>query len=473
MHDSFFLRTRLVRVLALIGLLVLSGCSTVRPWQNRDARPGTIRTQDDTLQATNPPSSIVVVVSLSGGGARASAFGLGVLQEMNATHFSWEGRPTNLLERLSAISGVSGGSVLAAYYAAFGAEGLQEFEADFLLKDVQGDLISQAFTPATVYRLTSPWYGRSNALAEHLDRLYKGKTYGDVAGRKGAPELLIVATDLTTGAPFEFTPEQFRLICSDLSSVPLAFAVASSSAVPILLTPTSLRNHAAGCAVPALPVAEAAEGDAHNARISHRRQLLDRSAASYLDAEERPFIHLVDGGLADNLGVRILLDRVVASGSIKNSFRDAPPGSIREIVLIVVNSERDMVERIDRSDEIPSTAQVIDALVFGAGSRTTQETLAALNDSVSGWADEIAQIRGEQNSPFAADAEIHVIPVSLHDVEDRNVRRLLLQVPTAFTIEPPQVSALIESGRSTLRTAPAFQRLLKDLQRKSCAERCN
>jgi NTE family protein len=245
MHDSFFPRTRLVRVLALIGLLILSGCSTARPWQNRGAQPGTIRTQESALQATNPPPSIVVVVALSGGGSRAAAFGLGVLQEMNATHFSWEGKPTNLLERLSAISGVSGGSVLAAYYAAFGAEGLNEFEADFLLKDVQGDLISQAFSSATAYRLTSPWFGRSNAFAEQLDKLYKGKTYGDVAGRKGAPELLIVATDLTTGAPFEFSPEQFRLICSDLSSVPLAFAVASSSAVPFLLTPTSLRKRAA------------------------------------------------------------------------------------------------------------------------------------------------------------------------------------------------------------------------------------
>ncbi len=472
MYDSFFSPTRLGKLLALTVLLILSGCSTVRPWQNQVAGPGATPTLATASRANNPPPSIVSVISLSGGGSRAAAFGLGVLQEMEATRFTWEGKPTNLLEHLSLISGVSGGSVLAAYYAAFGAEGLKEFETDFLLKDIQGDLISQALSPTTAYRLTSPWYGRSNALAEQLDKLYKGKTYGDVAGRKGVPELLITATDLTTGASFQFTPEQFRLICSDLSSVPLAFAVASSSAVPILLTPTSLRNHAANCILPVTPVVTATQSDAQNARTAHRRQLLDQSAISYLNAEERPFIHLVDGGLADNLGVRILLDHVVTSGSIKNSFRDAPPGSIREIVLIVVNSERDMVERIDRSDEVPSTAQVIDALVFGAGSRTTQETLAALNDSVSEWAEEIARSRGEQNSPFAADAEIHVIPVSLHDVEDRRVRQLLLQVPTAFTIDPEQVKELVESGRSTLRTAPAFQRLLQDLQRKTCTERC-
>lgn len=77
---------------------------------------------------------------------------------MRATYFNGEGKPTNLLERLSVISGVSGGSVLAAYYAAFGVEGLQQFEADFLLKDIQKDLISQSFSPTTPYRLTSPWY---------------------------------------------------------------------------------------------------------------------------------------------------------------------------------------------------------------------------------------------------------------------------------------------------------------------------
>lgn len=132
-----------------------------------------------------------------------------------------------------------------------------------------------------------------------------------------------------------------------------------------------------------------------------------------------------------------------------------------------------MVDHIDQSNKVPNTAQVIDTLVFGAGSRSTQETMAALNDGVSGWADKIAQIRGERNSPFVADAEIHVIPVSLHDVDDRDVRRLPLQVPTAFTIEPRQVSKLVESGRSTLRTSPAFQRMVKDLQRKSCAEQCN
>ena len=41
--------------------------------------------------------------------------------------------------------------------------------------------------------------------------------------------------------------EQFALICSDLESVPLSFAVAASSAVPILLSPvTAMLNEVQG-----------------------------------------------------------------------------------------------------------------------------------------------------------------------------------------------------------------------------------
>ena len=67
-------------------------------------------------------------------------------------------------------------------------------------------LISYVLSPASLYRLTSPWYGRSNALAERLDRCSHGLTFGDLKARPRGPRLLVTATDLTTGAPFEFSP---------------------------------------------------------------------------------------------------------------------------------------------------------------------------------------------------------------------------------------------------------------------------
>jgi NTE family protein len=123
-----------------------------------------------------------------------------------------------------------------------------------------------------------------------------------------------------------------------------------------------------------------------------------------------------------------------------------------------------MAERIDKTDRVPSTAQVMDALVFGAGSRGTQETLAMLNDDIRRWADQLRKLRGAAGSPFAADAEIHVISVSLRDVPDEAERQLMLQVPTAFTITPADERRLQEAGRAALRASAEYQRLKASLK---------
>lgn len=445
----------------LLAATLLAGCSTLHPWQNAAAPLG-------RAPVAGPPGggaqtlekrSIVAALTLSGGGARAAAFGLGVLRELKATRFVWEGEETTLLDELGLISGVSGGSILATHYAAFGDETLTRFEPDFLLQNFDGDLIRRVLSPSRVQELTSPWYGRSHVLEERLGQLYRGRTFGDLAARTNGPRLLITATDLTTGAPFEFTHEQFALICSDLDNVPLSFAVASSSAVPLVLSPMTLRNHAGTCARPPSTF----PGTAASTEANYRTRMLKASAESYIDVRERPFLHLVDGGLADNLGLRGLLDRVVATGSIQDSFRDMAPGSIRKLILIAVNSERDLAERIDQSDRVPTPAQVMDALLFGAGSRVTQMTLAMLEDDLQRWNDELMRHRGNPDSPFAADAEIHVVSLSLRDVPDPEQRRLTLRVPTAFTIAPGDVQLLQDAAREALRRSPAFQRLRQSL----------
>ncbi|MFT7775560.1 patatin-like phospholipase family protein [Roseateles sp.] len=443
---------RAIRLGLLSWAVALAGCSTYRPWINAGlpaAADGQPAAAPVAPRRASPP--VVAAVTLSGGGARAAAFGLGVLRELKATSFSIDGQPTTLLDQVRLVSGVSGGSILAAHYAAFGDETLTRFEPDFLLVPFEAGLIKQAFAPQRLYRLTSPWYGRSHILAQRLDELYRGLSFGDLKRRPGAPELMVTATDLTTGAPFDFTPEQFGLICSDLDRTPLAFAIAASSAVPILLSPMTLRNRAGECTSTPRPI--------HKAAADYRTRMLALSAESYRDAKERPFIHLVDGGVSDNTGARLMLDRLVAGGSIASSFPDARPGSVRRLILVTVNSERDLAERIDASDRVPSTGQVVETLVFGAGARETQVTLAMLNDDNRRWQEELQRTRGQPGSPFAADAELHIVSVSLHDVPDDKIRHSLLRVPTAFTIEATDVLALQKAGAEALRGAPAFGRL--------------
>lgn len=454
-------RWRRLRAFVAVAATLLSACSTYQPL----LQPPPLALPPAANEAQAPARPLVVVVTLSGGGARAAAFGLGVLRELKATELQLEGRVTTLLDEVTLISGVSGGSVLATHYAAFGDDSLQRFDSDFLRSDFEGRLIELAMSPIRLWRASSPWYGRGHVLAERLDALYRGLTFGDLSARRRGPDLLVTATDLTTGAPFEFTPEQFALICGDLSKLPLSFAVASSSAVPLLLTPMTLRNHAGQCGPPRDASPPVAGDD------SYRARLLRAAAASYQDVHARPYIHLVDGGLVDNLGVRSVLDRIVAVGSLASAFRAAVPGSIRKVVLIAVNSERDLGERIDQSDRVPTTRQVVDTLLFGAGSRLTQTTLAMMSDDVRRWRGEIEAMRGRQDSPFAADAELHLVSISLHDIPDPGARRDALSVPTAFTIASDQVDLLIEAGRAALRRSPQFQALRAGLDGKQVGSR--
>ncbi len=398
---------------------------------------------------------MTVAVTLSGGGARAAAFGYGVLDGLRQTRFVWNGRQTSLLDEIDVISGVSGGSIVAAYYAAFGVRTFPQFEQEFLRTNFQRTLIDALSTPAALHELTSPWIGRSHLLERRLGELYRGKTFADLQV-PGSPRLLVTATDLSLGSGFEFTPEQFDRICSDLSSVPLSFAVAASSAVPIVLSPLTLRNYGDQCPESMASVTATT--------ADYRARLLLSTARSYRDSAARPYIHLVDGGLSDNLGVRQLLDRTLLGGGLRGSLRDLPPRTIRKLVLITVNSERDPSERIDASDRVPTTVQVFDALMFGAGARATQETLGLLNDVAQQWQAEMRARSSQPDDVFAPDAKVYVITLNLRDAPDRLDRNLLMQVPTAFTIPPGDVDRLIEAGREVLRGSAGLRDLIDSLQ---------
>ena len=447
------------RLFVLLWAVALAGCSSVRPWVNAPLKPD--RAAPQGLVQSDRDPTILVAVTLSGGGARAAAFGYGVLRELQKVQYPWNGKPSNLLDATDIVSGVSGGSIVAAYYAAFGAEGLPRFEPDFLRQNFQNSLITQALHPGNLSDQGSPWFGRSHLLARRLDELFQGMTYGDIERRPRHPQLLITATDMSLGAEFEFTADQFELICSDFASVPLSFAVAASSSVPLLLSPMTLRNYAADCQRDGItPHLREITGTDYRSRLYRAQE------HSYLDARTRPYIHLLDGGLVDNLGVRRLLDRAMAGGGLRSSFSEVgiPSGSIRRLVLITVNSERDPSTNINLSDKVPGTLEVVDALLFGAGARATTETQEFLADLTRQWRAEIQSGKGRRGADaFAKDAEIHVIQVNLRDAPESAGRRQLLQIPTALSISGDEVDNLIEAGGHILRNSPEFKLLRESL----------
>jgi NTE family protein len=93
----------------------------------------------------------------------------------------------------------------------------------------------------------SPGFGRSELAEEYYDEiLFHGATFADLSARP-APFAVVGATDVTTGDRFNFSQQMFDIMCADLSRFRLSRAAAASSAVPVVLSPVTLRNHGGSC----------------------------------------------------------------------------------------------------------------------------------------------------------------------------------------------------------------------------------
>ena len=234
---------------ALASLLLLLACAHFpinAPLDRSDPAYG--YRVSATSGDTDDSRELLLIVNFSGGGTRAAAFAYGALQALRDARVRFDGRERSLADEIDILASVSGGSFTAAYFALNGARTFDEFEERFLRRDIQRALLWRLLSPWNWVRLASPYFGRSDLAAEYYDKeLFHGATLGDLLQGDG-PALLINATDMTLAARFTFDQEQFDLLCSDTLRFPIARAVAASSAVPLALSPVTLKNYAArGC----------------------------------------------------------------------------------------------------------------------------------------------------------------------------------------------------------------------------------
>ena len=197
------------------------------------------------------PDDMVLALAFSGGGTRAAAFAYGVLEELRDTEVIIDGRTKRLVDEVDFVTGVSGGSFTATYFALHGERIFEDFEQRFLKRDIEKELILELVSsPRNWFRLLSRHYNRSDLAADFYGRaIFDGATFGDIQARGGA-KVVINATDLSTGNPFLFVQDQFDFICSDLTRFPVARAVAASAGLPPYFPPLVLDNHSGSCGFP-------------------------------------------------------------------------------------------------------------------------------------------------------------------------------------------------------------------------------
>ena len=165
--------------LSLLSVALLSACSLVKyqPVAGIDTvnlQRG-YRFETSRLQHNDEDDTLIVLM-FSGGGTRAAALGYGVLEQLHKQQITIGGKKQSLMSNVDVVVGVSGGSVLAAYFALKGEETIPLFYKRFLHQNFQRQVVKQAFSMSNLPRLASPEYGRGDLLQEQFENYLFGKT---------------------------------------------------------------------------------------------------------------------------------------------------------------------------------------------------------------------------------------------------------------------------------------------------------
>jgi NTE family protein len=457
----------------LLALLVgLTGCAT------RPVNPPLKDVNDEgyTFQARQKyfkSQDNLVVLAFSGGGTRAAAFSYGVLEFLKRTEvLGPKGNTVRLLDAVDMITGVSGGSFTALAYGLYGDKLFDDYEQRFLKRDVQGELLAAAVNPVNWGDLSSTAWGRSELAANLYDKiLFNNATFGDLE-RGDGPFVVASATDISTGGRVPFNQNLWNVMCADLSAVKLSRAAAASSAVPVVLSPVTINNYGGTCDYKIPAWARAFLESPNPPRPAARAIRELRDAEPYGDGAHRPYIHLVDGGVSDNLGMRGVLDALELLEALHAKGVATPLDHVKRVIVLVVNS---LSSPPTNWDEFESPPGNLDILLKATGvpiDHYSYEAVEQLKDIAARWrtARELRTLAGcsaNSETPVCSaihvpQAEVYAIDVSFASLPDAAERAYLNQQPTSFALPAEAVDRLRAAAGTIILASPEFQRLLKD-----------
>ena len=416
-------------------------------------------------------SDVAVAVAISGGGMRAANFAAGVLKALEQTPVRGaNGRISNLLREVDYFSTVSGGGLAAGSYIAHLNQHLRQVPGDpeargfsfaagggdesgrnwrkALAENYQSSIVGSFFNPLMAGKLD-----RGDILEGRLDEYVLGRsegrslTLGDIFKPKGTTPLMPYwvtnGTVFENGAIFPFTPDvlaqygitgyNHRLASRGLKApeeMPLAVGMKTSASFPVAIPPTTMK--------------------------------------SSVDPRH-PLIHLMDGGVADNLGV-ITAVRLLRQDKAKHK------------VLIVIDAYNGKVEPFSKgglrpgmlssalrttSISLESSHQRIDNLL---------ETVAAPSSIRYAVIDFTRALNAKDDQPSApADGLIDLLgmgSMKRDETSPQSIQAVFTQalgVGTWFKIDKEAQNALLRAGENAIfiqnpEYPTAGRKLLKEMR---------
>jgi len=197
-----------------------------------------------------------------------------------------------------------------------------------------------------------------------------------------------------------------------------------------------------------------------------RRAVLARTADRYLDPERTKYVHLLDGGISDNLALRAVANGSIALDETTDTFRRVALKARRVLVL--------SVDGQSASDPSLSKQRVVTGLsqIFGAVSGTqidayNFETLILTASELRQLVENLRKVRCAQarliEGHDCADVRGALVHISLASIPDPQERQRLQSIPTGLTIPDEDIDLLVSSGEQLVQQNDTIRRLISDL----------
>lgn len=412
----------------------------------------------------------LIVLTFSGGGTRAAAYSFGVLRGLDRFQVPTTQGPQPLLDQVDFVSGVSGGSITAAYFGLKKRATLVDFRERFLLKNVESDALSTSFTPGNLVRGLSGGVNDATHLPRWLSQnLFDGATFSAYHGQR--PRVLINAADIFNRTPFVFSPTAFSVMCSDLNSYPIADAVAASAAVPIAFAPIVIESYAGKCGAPLPDWAIKAR---NNPNAPPLLKSFATALASYHNGSVR-YVKLLDGGLVDNYG---LSGFTIARLSANAPYEPLTPHQavkLRRALFLVVDAGRAAVGNWVNTLEGPRGADLVSAAADTAIDASVRASYTAFEQTMEEWRQQLVRWRcglsAAQRKNYGVperwncrDLQFFIGRVGFDQLGQQRAD-YLNKVKTSLQLPEDQVDEVINAGDETVTNNDIVRRFLNSTRR--------
>ncbi|MGM9481080.1 patatin-like phospholipase family protein [Roseateles sp. NT4] len=449
--------------------LSLTACASapINPPRNKPAAAQSMQRAPKPLE-----NDTFVALSFSGGGLRAAAFSYGVLEGLREQP-SVPGH--TLLDEVSFITSVSGGSLTSAYFGLHGAEGLRDFRDKVLMRDGERGLRFSLLNPNNLRRLLAGGLNDRSDFNDWLENdVFKGATFADMF-KRASPVVWISASNVQYRLAFPFHERAFDALCSDLASYPVSEAVAASMAVPLFFAPVVVERFPEACQVqvpPGLNARPDERDDQYRLRLALARLFRDN-----LDPKAGRYLKLVDGGLTDNLGLVAILQSRVLLNTPYGPIPENDAATMRRLLFIVVDAGQGPSTDWAREVAGPSGVDIAAGAVDTAIESTMRMSYAAFLPMVRNWERDLVTYRcslsDERKSALRAlnpdwqceDIKFSVTQISFSDLPEAD-EQALNAIPTRLKLPPEQVDRLIAAGKQVVARDGVVKRFSAAAQRR-------